>query len=605
MVGHRQKMRRQDQESEQRPRGGDSAGRPESCLALTLLRLWSEGSLSAMALQRLAHAAHTDGLAHPQLAELSCLGAWGRQPSHCHRDLTAKLLKEVNIAEAVRVQVPCLDSKLEPPYTDQGQCSMMLPHLTLASLAAEYPEQLHAMMGLDSVDAFWHKMLPGDPRLVGNPVLAVDRSKVVAMWIHGDGVEFSTDSLLTLSTGSCLTVQGSMDSSLFCAAWPKSATADVKKHAGGTWPVIFKMLAWSFVAMWEGTHPLVDHNGLAFEDGSAMHLLAGKPLCPSGWRFLVWQLVGDLEYYANVLKLPHWNKDEFCWWCNGSKSNPGRNVYDFRDNPGWAMHSVPDMLASAPSVHPFFTEIPGCAPALRPAHDMLHSVEFGLTSRLVGSVLHCWAFPADGPATRAPARISEVWQQVKQAYSDLAVEERLNNLTVGMFSNAERPWAASPELKPHAAELRHLVPALAVVARLRRDGSEVAGHICIALESLAGFYLVCEGQDMFMEPAAAEAAFQHMKVCLRGYAWLHLQYEDTVRFPLFPKLHHCYHLAWFCRWQNPRSNWTYKNEDWVGKIATIAHSCSHGMKTVKLTHSLVEKYRIMLHLRMVRSIHDD
>jgi len=70
----------------------------------------------------------------------------------------------------------------------------MLPHLTVASLASKYPEQLHAMMGLDSVAAFWGQVRADDPRLVGNPVMASDKAKVVVMWIHGDGVELSTDS---------------------------------------------------------------------------------------------------------------------------------------------------------------------------------------------------------------------------------------------------------------------------------------------------------------------------------------------------------------------------------------------------------------------------
>lgn len=72
---------------------------------------------------------------------------------------------------------------------------------------------------------------------------------------HGDGVEFSTDILLTFSWGpSLFTVQGlkeseeqnashSMDSSFLVTAWPKSAT-DSK-----TWDAIHAVMAWSLGAL--------------------------------------------------------------------------------------------------------------------------------------------------------------------------------------------------------------------------------------------------------------------------------------------------------------------------------------------------------------------
>ena len=62
------------------------------------------------------------------------------------------------------------------------------------------------------------------------------KKKTIPLWLHGDGVEFSTDTLLTFPWGpSLFTPQGlqesqeeyashSMDSSFLVTAWPKSAT---------------------------------------------------------------------------------------------------------------------------------------------------------------------------------------------------------------------------------------------------------------------------------------------------------------------------------------------------------------------------------------------
>ena len=54
------------------------------------------------------------------------------------------------------------------------------------------------------------------------------------------------------------------------------------------------------------------------------------------------------------------------------------------------------------------------------------------------------------------------------------------------------------------------------------------------------------------------------------------------------------------KFQNPRTQWTYKNEDFVGRLARIAHSCCHGTKGIKVAKSLHDKYRAMLHLRLTQ-----
>ena len=83
------------------------------------------------------------------------------------------------------------------------------------------------------------------------------------------------------------------------------------------WPI----LAWSLEALYHGVHPSVDWAGQAFGDRPEMKSLAelaGKPIM-QGNRFVVWNLVGDLEHYANNLKLAHWNSHNLCWHCDCSR----------------------------------------------------------------------------------------------------------------------------------------------------------------------------------------------------------------------------------------------------------------------------------------------
>ncbi len=75
-----------------------------------------------------------------------------------------------------------------------------------------------------------------------------------------------------------------------------------------------------------------------------------------------------------------------------------------------------------------------------------------------------------------------------------------------------------------------------------------------------------------------------MRKTLQHYTWL----RDTMRFPIRPK---CPPIGEFARFQNPRTPWTNKTEDCVGRLATMAHSVSHGTRPNKLAPSVVPSCR--------------
>jgi hypothetical protein len=476
----------------------------------------------------------------------------------------------------------------------------------LSKLARSYPDQYGHTLALAAVPGFWESVRADDPRLVGNPVAALaDRSKVLPLWVHGDGVAFSTDSLMLISFGSVLSLQSSLDSSLLVAAWPKAATDT------GSWEAIWPVVAWSLRACWDGRHPHVNWAGEPFARGSEMEQLAGQDILPNGWRAVLWQVQGDLEWFANHLGLPHWRSDNFCWWCDGLQRGLARSVWNFTEQAEWRCHSPQHMAAQPSATHPLLTAVPGPPAGLRALPDMLHTVDLGFAVFLLGSVLHLWCFGewgAVGAPPAGPERCAQVWGAIREAYQAMGIRERLNNLTLGMFADARRPWAQTPVLSCHAAEARHLVPAMAVVARRWHDGTVEAGHICEALQQLGIFYELLESAGLFLDARQAAAALAAMRGALTHHAWLHTRYgiqDEASRFPLRPKLHWSLHIAEFARFQNPRSWWHYRAEDWVGRIATVAHSVAHGTRAIRIAGALVQKYRFLLHLRLVRGVCDD
>ena len=67
-----------------------------------------------------------------------------------------------------------------------------------------------------------------------------------------------------------------------------------------------------------------------------------------------------------------------------------------------------------------------------------------------------------------------------------------------------------------------------------------------------------------------------------------------------PKFHYLWHAAYFARFQNPRMGWVFKDEDYMGRIARIAHSCSFGVHTRDIGVPLMFKYNEAMSLRVTR-----
>ena len=107
--------------------------------------------------------------------------------------------------------------------------------------------------------------------------------------------------------------------------------------------------------------------------------------------------------------------------------------------------------------------------------------------------------------------VAAIWEEVREAYDKLGAPHRLNHLKLTTFRTRS---PMRPDMKTNAAETRHLVPALAIVAQKRR-GNGVEQHCAASLEHLSRFYLLCESQPMFMGTEGAERG-----KCIRHSAWL-------------------------------------------------------------------------------------
>ena len=580
-------------------------GLEESLLAKQFLHLWSLGKLSSTGLQAAANAATADGNNKPEIVELAQLGNFGVHPANCHRDLLRLLQQKLQKSKhgglkespINTVSVPCLDPKEENPNST-AECHLVLPHLLVSELFSAYPDLAPQVFGIDKLPFFWSNLKKDDPRMWGWGLKESQKKKMVPLWLHGDGVEFSTDSLLTFSFGPTLfaPIHGHkksgegleesqhqekaypMDSSFITAAWPKSATRE------GTWVEIFQIMVWSFKALFEGRHPERNWKGEALPP--KLQRLARKPLTSEEHQFFVFNFLGDLDYYCNVLGFRHWNCHDFCMLCDCSRKDKDKNPWDFRSNPGWTLKSKQGLKESPSSNHTLF-QIPGGLPEYRISLDVLHTVDLGVAARILGSILHCWAYP-NGQKEEGPSNIAKIWAACKKAYQELEIEEKFNNITLSMFEKGV--------LKGHAGEIRHFTPVLALVAWKKAKEKEEYAHMAECVNHLATFYAIIAEDDFFM--TRSEEALQACRKAMCHYVWLKQFYNHDFLFKCTPKTHLFMHLAYMAKYQNPSCNWTYKQESFMGYVADLAHSCSHGTRACKLSKSLMNKYILSFQLRL-------
>ena len=408
---------------------------------------------------------------------------------------------------------------------------------------------------------------------------------------------------MVYTCGSVLTTTTSMLAMFYLASFVKSVTAVLSKHAADTWMDVWSILAWSFEAAWLGIHPSVDWNDQPFPPESRFHMSSGQQLC-GGLRFVIWNLIGDLEFFANTMGLSHWQSHSLCWACNASRNSP---ALDFRINwngRGWVLYDPVLFHMQTRHGHKFW-HITGVTSWIA-CQDMLHCLDTnGVTAHLCGSVLHDRIYSSGRPPQQELARI---WVRIQELHVESnAHDSKLVQLQLSMVCNPAKPHASYPSLHAKGAEIRHLVPILAKFVAEESDGSAKARQQRSALHCMAEFYRLCEHCPMFPSPPEADLALQLMETALASYAFLNREAGSRNRllYNVVPKVHYAWHLAYNFRFMNPRHTWTYKCESWVGHVSKIAASCSNGVRLTRLTVPLSEKYMYFVLLRLTRQIFDE
>ena len=126
--------------------------RPESPLAVALLRMWCLGDLSAKIVQELSQAAVKSGCTQADLVGLASLGGHGVNPNHTHQQLVSRVFKNMAAPEPTVVETKAW-GKNATGQKIQIDCKLpvLLPHSWMLSL----DDMDEEILGIQDIARFW------------------------------------------------------------------------------------------------------------------------------------------------------------------------------------------------------------------------------------------------------------------------------------------------------------------------------------------------------------------------------------------------------------------------------------------------------------------
>ena len=285
-------------------------------LVFELLKSFSEGTLPATAIQTIAAAALADGWGQGDevAMKLAGLGNRGLCPQNALRDLS-RLIERAGLLGSS--PAPYL-VKIPGPRGSERTVSVCLPH--------EYLHKMVAANGLAPYvcsDQLWGADI-GVGKLLrewGGRV-GVDSRPAVVVGLRSDGVSYSstqrvgTNRSAAVAAWNCISADAAATRGkrhLFFVVG-KNSCCDCGCEGFHTYDVLYRVFAWSMMALLTGTAPTRRHDDSPWTDQDRKCRVLGALACIGA----LLQVRGDWEWLVQAFRLRHYSAELFCFLCDAT-----------------------------------------------------------------------------------------------------------------------------------------------------------------------------------------------------------------------------------------------------------------------------------------------
>ena len=362
-------------------------------------------------------------------------------------------------------------------------------------------------------------------------------------------------------------------------------TSMSKKHvaATSTYDDIFAVLSWSFECLAIGKYPHHRHDGRAWLQSDAARRRSASSDLPL--KAALVEVRGDWKFYKEVFNFPAWNERAgICWLCTCTP----QHLREVGETASWRQDhsrcSHWDMMlrirANGAQISSLFSAPWVCTSIFK--IDWLHAVDQGIAADFAGNFLmHLVRYRMQGQNMKA--RCSALWLRLQAWYEAQGVQDRLQNLTLGMLCKEK----ASPKLRASAAQVRALVPWLWSLGQdLLADDDDEEVAMASAAYHLLQCYRSLSHESIFFQEVLTTSSrlFALQYVALESHAL------GTKNWRAKPKLHLFLELA--SSGSQPSLFWTYRDEDFGGACAKMSRRRGGMAKPGPSSSGLLHRWRI-------------
>lgn len=309
--------------------------------------------------------------------------------------------------------------------------------------------------------------------------------------------------------------------------------------------------------------------------------MANKKLNDDDMCFATIGLTADLDELCNEYRLAHYNSLRPCLRCPANCSTlPWTNIDD--EDSCFALTYEPPAdgaMIAAPNDHPIWQRI-GLT-IFSVLWDIMHGLDLGPTQHVCGNVLFDFVHnPNFGASVKE--RLYTVEALIRNTYKHMGVANRLDHLTLNMFSKEGSLTTVFPVLRVKANEGRHLLPVLLhLLLHDPRCNVEETAYVqyrksCVTY--LCRYYAIVDNPDYFLDDESVREAQKCVQGFLESYVWLTdwALTNSKIRWQMTIKFHYYKHSCDQLPYLNPKHASCYTPESYLGFLARIAHSSSYG-----------------------------
>ena len=457
---------------------------------------------------------------------------------------------------------------------------------------------------------FWHKF-DGHPAMTNHPIKRKRnyRTHGVPLGLHGDEVpvvgvgKIWSRSCLCFSWCSLIAnACGAPCDDIMFMVWSvfDKFCVPTTEQVLGTMDTFFKIMHWSFQALFEGVWPSVDWLGRRLDPLSPAGRKAGAPLAGGHFAALL-QLSGDLDYYSKYLNLPKSTSHQPCAQCRAEFY--GENSWcDNRQNSPWQQQLLTtENWRLWWNISCALFELPGFS-CWSIAYDLMHCSYLGALQHLYGSII--WLLVHECLHAEPLDNLKVVWDFIVKFQKDDASRHRyrhcLEKLT--MFQKAK----GYPKLRGKAADIKGLDLALCKCFQHYMDPNnhqhiqasallELNVEIGQLLDSYSpkfGFMAVPQEQHEILVLKSLQMTQLHVQLCE------HYQETDISLFNITAKTHFCIHVYLLSKYIHPSVTWCFKGENMMRTSSQILKSCLDGNKPWNVGRVALLKFRHLLQLAL-------